>query len=78
MTRRQVDDQSPGLALANRGQRGSNDLDMPIERQLDVRIEILEAARDEGGEILPQQGLVLGGRQVVNHQTPVFCRAAGP
>jgi hypothetical protein len=38
----------------------------------------MEAVRDEGGEVLPQQGLVLDARQVLNHRILVFCRAAEP
>jgi len=76
MTGRQIDDQPADLALAHRGQLGGDDLDMPIHRQLGLRIEVMEAVRDGGGQVLPQQGLVLDARQVPNHR--IFCRAAAP
>ena len=45
MARWQVDDQPPDLALAHRGQLGGDDLEMPVHRQLGLRVEVVEAAR---------------------------------
>src|SRR5271170_185286 len=68
MTWWQVDDQSLNCAPAHLHQLGGDDLEMPVHRQLGLRIELLEAAGDEGGEVLAQQRLVLGARQVVTHR----------
>jgi hypothetical protein len=57
---RQVDDQPPDLALPYGGQLGGDDLEVPVHRQLGLRVQSVEAARGEGREILPQQDLVLG------------------
>jgi hypothetical protein len=53
MARRQVDDQAPDLALAYRGKLGGDDLDVPVHPQLGLRVELIKAARGEGGEVLP-------------------------
>jgi hypothetical protein len=78
MARWQIDGEAADLASLHRGQRGGDDFDMPIHRQLGLRIELMKTARGEGGELLPQHGLVLGARQVLNHRTLVCCRAAVP
>ena len=66
MAGRQVDDQPPDLALPHRGELGGDDLEMPVHRQLGLRVEVLEAARGKGGEVVPQQELVLCPRQDVH------------
>jgi len=78
MTRWQVDDQPPDLALPHRGQLGGDDFQVPVHCQLGLRIEFVEAARDKGGEVLAQQSLILGARQLLNHRIVVCCRAAVP
>jgi len=78
VARWQIDDEAADLALLHRGQRGGDDLEMPIHCQLGLRIELVEAARNKGGEVVPQHGLVLGARQVLNHRILVFCRAVAP
>src|SRR5205085_7484008 len=60
MARRQVDDQPPDLALAHRVQLGGEDFEVPVRRQLGLRVELLKAASGEGGKVIPQQDLVLG------------------
>jgi hypothetical protein len=45
MTRRQVDDQPADLAFPHRDQLGGDELEMPIRRQLGLRVELVEAAR---------------------------------
>ena len=75
MARRQVDDQPPDPALPDRGQLGGDDLQVPVERQLGLRVEIVEAARGEGGEVLPQQGVVLAPGQTVEHRRVTRRRA---
>ena len=72
MARRQVDDQPPDLALPHRGQLGGDDFEMPVHRQLGLRVEVLEAARGKGGEVLPQQDLVLRPGQVFEHHFSPF------
>ena len=72
MTRWQVDDQPPDLAFPHRGQLGGDDLEMPVHRQLGLRVELLEAARGEGGEVVPQQDLVLGRGEVLEHHFSAF------
>ena len=60
--------------MAHGGQLRRNDLEMPAHRQLGLRVEIVEAARGESAEILPQQGLVLGPGQVLDHRVSGFER----
>src|SRR6201984_2183387 len=67
MARRQIDDQSSDLALAHRGQLGGNDLEMPVHRQVGLRVESVKAAHREGREIVPQQDLVLSPGEVREH-----------
>ena len=55
------------LPSPHRGQLGGDDLEMPVHRQLGLRVEVVEAARGEGAEVLPQQDLVLGPGQVLDH-----------
>ena len=76
MAGRQVDDQPPDLALPHRGQLGGDDLEMPVHRELGLRVEVVEAARREAGEVLPQQDLVLGRGEVLDHQLFRFREAA--
>ena len=64
---RQVDDQSPDLSFAHRGQFRSDDLEVPAQRKLGLRIEVVEAAQGEVEEILPQQRVVLGPGQLLDH-----------
>src|SRR5690349_6579931 len=66
MAGRQINDQSSDLALAHGGQLCGDDLQMPIHRELGLRVEIVEAARSKGTEILAQQSFVLGGGQVLD------------
>src|SRR5207248_3146462 len=61
---RQVDDQSPDPAFPNGGQLGGDDFEVPVRRQTGVRVKVLEAASGEGGEVVPQQELVLGPSQI--------------
>ena len=71
MTGWQVDDQPPDLAFPHRGQLGGDDLEMPVHRQLDLRVEVLEAARGEADEVLPQQDPVLGRVRFSNITFPL-------
>ena len=64
MVRQQVDDQSPDLAVAHRGQLRRDDFDMPVHRELGPRAELVETALREAGEIEPQQCVVLGPRNI--------------
>jgi hypothetical protein len=73
MERRQVNDQPPDLAVPHGGQLGGDDLEMPVDRQLGLRVEVIEAARGKGTKILPQQGLVLGVCQVLKHRILASC-----
>jgi hypothetical protein len=75
--RRQIDDQPPDPAATHLHQLGGDDLDMPVHRQLGLRIELMETARDEGREVLSQQGLVLGPRQMLNHRARRSCDTPG-
>jgi hypothetical protein len=36
---------------------GGDDFEVPIRRQLGLRVEFVKAVGGEGGEILPQQGV---------------------
>src|SRR3984893_7624573 len=72
MTRWQVDDQPPDLAFPHGGQLGGDDLEMPVHRQLGLRIEVLETAHGEADEVLPQQDLVLGRSEVLEHHFSAF------
>src|SRR5215831_15219879 len=76
MTRWQRDDEPASLTPAHGRQLGGNDLDVPVQPELGLWIEITEAARREGDEVLPQHRLVLGRRRVFNHPMGPFCRAA--
>ena len=66
------------LADKHRRQFGGNDLDMPIHREVGLRIEVVKAAPGEGGEILSQQGLVFGMCQLLNHRSLFSCGSADP
>src|SRR5689334_8563307 len=68
MPRWEVDDQSTDLAFANRGQLGRDNVEMPVDRELGLRIEVMKATPRETAEILPQQGVVLGQGQVLGHR----------
>src|SRR5437764_7289658 len=76
MTRWQVDDQPPDLAFPHGGQLGGDDLDMPVHRQLGLRVEVLETAHGEADEVLPQQDLVLGRSEVLEHHFSGFEKRA--
>src|SRR5258708_39653258 len=45
---------------------------MPVHRQIGLRVEVLEAARGEADEVLPQQDLVLGRGEVLEHHFSAF------
>src|SRR5690349_15996002 len=68
MARWEVDDQPSDPAFPHRGQLGGDDLEMPIDRELSLRVEVMKATRRETAEILPQQGVVLGQGKVVDHR----------
>jgi hypothetical protein len=75
MARRQVDDQQADLALPHRGEFGGDDLDVPVHRQVGLRVEVAKAALGEGGKILAERYVVLGRGQIPQHRlTP--CRPA--
>ena len=59
MTRRQVDDQPADLALSHSGEFGGNDLEVPVHRQLGLRVEVVKAAHRESRKIMAKQDLVL-------------------
>jgi hypothetical protein len=40
---------------------------MPVDRQLGLWVELVKAARGEGGEILPQQSVVQIPGEVLDH-----------
>jgi hypothetical protein len=69
MTGRQIDDQSRNLALAHLHQLAGDDLDMPVRRELGLRVEIIKAACGKRGEILPQQDVVLGRCEILDHRS---------
>src|SRR6202023_3560346 len=71
--RRGVMPQTPGR---QRDQLGGDDLEMPVHRQLGLRVEVLEAARGEADEVLPQQDLVLGRGEVLEHHFSAFEKRA--
>ena len=71
-----IDDQPPDLAIPHRGQLGGDDFEVPVDRELGLRIELLEAASGEGGEVVPQQDLVLGPSQVLEHHFSAFEKRA--
>jgi hypothetical protein len=68
----QVDDQPSDPALPHGGQLAGDDLEVPVHRELGLRVEIVEAARGKGGEILPQHGLVLGTCRVADHRSSLL------
>jgi hypothetical protein len=76
VTRRQVNNQPPDPAFAHRGQFGGDDLKVPVHRELGLRVQIVEAARREGRKILPQEDLVLGPGQVLDHHFSTFEKRA--
>jgi hypothetical protein len=57
---RHIDDQSPDLSFAYGSQLGGDDFEVPVHRQVGLRIEVLEAASGESREVMLQQELVLG------------------
>jgi len=73
---RQIDDQPTAFALAHCYQLGGDDLDMPIRRKLGLRVQIVKAARREGLEVLPQQSVVLGPIQSLDHSLTGLARRA--
>jgi hypothetical protein len=72
MPRWQVDDEPLDPAFTNRCQLGGDDFEMPVHRQAGLWIEVAKAARDEGGEVVPKQDLVLGRGQAPEHDCPPF------
>jgi len=52
--RRQVDHEATDPALAHRSELGGDDFEVPVHRQLGLRVEIMEAVPGEGGEVVPQ------------------------
>jgi hypothetical protein len=72
MPRWQVDDQSPDLAFSHLGQLGGDDFEVPVHRQVGLRVEVVEAASGKSREVMPQQELVLGsGQGFEHHGSPV-------
>jgi hypothetical protein len=69
-----IDDQPPDPAFPHIGQLGGDDLDMPVHRELSLRVEVMETTRGEGAEVLPQQRVVLGSGQVLDHRAFGFER----
>src|SRR5258708_36326596 len=45
---------------------------MPVHRQIGLRVEVLEAARGEADEVLPQQDLIFGRGEVLEHHFSAF------
>src|SRR4051794_25062577 len=78
MARRQVDDQSPDRALPHRRQFRGDDVEVPAPRKLGLRVEIVEAARGEGAEVLPQNSVILGPGQVLDHRLLISRYASAP
>jgi len=78
MARRQVDDQAADLALAHRGELGRDHLKVPVDCQFGQRVQIVKAASGKGGKILPQQDIVFGSGQVLEHRLIASRRAAAP
>src|SRR5258705_12811435 len=73
---RQVDDQPPDLAFPHGGQLGGDDLEMPVHRQHGLRVEVIETARGEGGEVLSKQSLILGPGEVLHDHVSKFAKRA--
>src|SRR5436190_498257 len=63
-----------GAAVA--GELGGDDVNVPVRRQLSLRVQIVKAARGEGREVLPQQSLVLGPIQSLDHSLAGLARRA--
>ena len=76
MTRWQVDDQPPDLAVSHCGEFCGNDLEVPVRHQLGLRVELLKAARCEGRQILPEQRVIFTPGQVVEHHVSPFAKRA--
>src|SRR5271155_1957354 len=72
MAGRQIDDQPPDLSFSHGGQLGGDDFEVSVCCQAGVRVEVLEAAPGEGGEVVSQQDLVLGRGQVIEHHVSPF------
>src|SRR6516162_6620585 len=64
MARRHVDDQSADPALAHRGELPGHELEVPVRRKRDARVELAKRARRKTREIVAQQCRVLGQRRV--------------
>ena len=58
---RQIEQKPPDLAIAHRGEPRGDDLQMPIRSEAGARIERMEGALREGGEVAAQQRVVAGG-----------------
>ena len=51
---------SPEPAFPHGGQLGRDQFEVPIHRQADLWVELLEAAAREGRQVAPQQEVILG------------------
>jgi hypothetical protein len=78
MTRRQVDDQPPDLALPHSGQLGRDHFDVPVHRERRLRVELEEAALSEVTEIPPQDRVVFGRREIFHSWFTPSHLGAGP
>jgi hypothetical protein len=54
MPRRQIDDEPLDFTTAASFQFGGDDFQVPVERELGVRIELDETALNEGLQVAPQ------------------------
>jgi hypothetical protein len=63
MTRRDIDDEAPDLALPAFLQLRGHDFDVPVHQEPGLTIELEKAASDEAAEILPQDCCILSGGQ---------------
>ena len=76
MTRWQVDDQPPDLALAHRSQLGCDHFEMPVCRERSLRIKLAKTALSEKPEIRPKDRVVFRSREVF-HRWLTRSRFAG-
>src|SRR5271169_5471774 len=72
MAGRQIDDQPADLSFPHGGQLGGDDFEVPVRCQAGLRVEVLEAAPSEGGEVVSQQDLVLGRGRILEHHVSPF------
>src|SRR6516162_1687308 len=59
MARRHADDQSADPALAHRGELPGHQLEVPVRRKRDARVELAKSARRKAREVVAQQCRVL-------------------